>query len=150
MRATGRFQMKSLFTFGGARPLQSKLWGVRGSLAPSPIPTPMLTVHPRTSHALSKQLSRIGLADRVTDNQRQNINKSLTLNHHSTQCHWSHTLEWGCFIGACMLIHYTDNILSSLTACWNGSLTVQVSNSYRYGAKGHIELWCTSHANVCY
>ena len=34
------------------------------------------------------------------------INKSLTLNCHSTQCHWPHTLEeWGCFVGPCMLIH---------------------------------------------
>ena len=32
------------------------------------------------------------------------LNKLLTLDHHSTQCHWPHTLEWGCFVGPCMLI----------------------------------------------
>ena len=33
------------------------------------------------------------------------INKFLTLNRHSTQCHWPCTLEWGCSVGSCTLIH---------------------------------------------
>ena len=33
------------------------------------------------------------------------INKLLILNPHSTQCHWPCTLEWGCSVGPCMLIH---------------------------------------------
>ena len=35
----------------------------------------------------------------------QKINKSLTLNQHGTQCHWPHTLQWGCSVGLCILIH---------------------------------------------
>ena len=33
-------------------------------------------------------------------------NKLITLNHHSTQYHWQHTLEWGCSVGSCMLINF--------------------------------------------
>ena len=41
--------------------------------------------------------------DKLTAKTR--INKSLTLNCRSTQCHWPRTLEWGGSIRPCMLIH---------------------------------------------
>ena len=37
------------------------------------------------------------------------LNKSLTLNHHSTQSHLPQTLEWSCSVGPCKLIHYCIN-----------------------------------------
>ena len=37
----------------------------------------------------------------------------LTPNRHSTQCHWPYTLEWGCSVGPCMLIHYHIKFLFS-------------------------------------
>ena len=35
----------------------------------------------------------------------EEINKSLALNRHNTRCHWPRTLEWGCSVGPCTLIH---------------------------------------------
>ena len=47
----------------------------------------------------------------VLEIHSKSINKPFTLNCHSTQCHWPSTLEWGCSVGACMLIHWSIKFL---------------------------------------
>ena len=41
------------------------------------------------------------------------INESPMLNYHSTQHHWPHTLERGCSVGPCILIHCWTKFPSS-------------------------------------
>ena len=37
--------------------------------------------------------------------------KLMILNRHITQCNWPCTLEWGCFVGSCILIHCSTKFL---------------------------------------